>query len=144
MDRPLIDDMLAERRDGILASVTAAGDPVQVPIWYDWHDGHVYISITTERVFYQNLLRHPRVSLCVDDDAAPFRTVLVRGSVAIIDGDAQWPHVQRIVDKYMAEERRQPHMDLLHTQPRIVLDITPDWINSWGPEQPEHEIWRTG
>ena len=47
MDRESIDAFMAERRNGILATVNRREEPVQVAVFFDWHDVTIYISVTT-------------------------------------------------------------------------------------------------
>ena len=142
MNRDQIDAFLAERRNAILATVSRSGDPVQVPLWFDWHDGRVYISVTTQRGFFGNLRRRSRVAVCVDDHGSPVRTVLIRGDVRIIDGDAQWPHVERIVAKYVGGEAGAARVQHLRKEPRVILEITPTLITSWTPTPMDRQVWR--
>lgn len=143
MDDAQIDAFLAERRNAVLASVNARGEPVQVPIYFDWHGREVYVSVTTERGFFPNLRRNRRVALCVDDPGPPVRTVLIRGEVSVIEGEAHWPHTRRIVEKYFAPDQVEATLERMQREPRVILHVTPTMITSWTPTPRDREVWRS-
>ena len=105
MDRESIDAFMAERRNGVLATVNRRGEPVQVPVFFDWHEVTIYISVTTQRGFYPNLRRKPEVSLCDEDAGRPARTVITRGEARVIEDESNWTHTRRIIDKYVPASR---------------------------------------
>ena len=141
MDGESIDAFLAERRNGILATVNRRGEPVQVPVFFDWYEGTIYISVTTQRGFYPNLQRNPQVSLCVDDAGRPVRTVIARGEVRVIEDESIWTHTRRIIDKYVPAEQVEATLERMHGEPRVVLAIKPRMISSWSPTPGDREVW---
>jgi PPOX class probable F420-dependent enzyme len=97
--------MLDRARTGKLATVRADGRPHVVPIWFDL-DGEDLIFTTGEStVKGRNILRDPRVSLCVDDEEPPFSFVLFEGEAEIVDKPGELLHwATRIGGRYMGEE----------------------------------------
>ncbi|HJN91509.1 MAG TPA: TIGR03618 family F420-dependent PPOX class oxidoreductase [Dehalococcoidia bacterium] len=142
MNQAQIDEFLAERRNATLATVNKTGAPVQVPVFFDWHDGHAYVSVTTQRGFFPNLRSNPQVSLCVDDAGRPVRTVIVRGEVTVVEGEAHWVHTDRIIRKYVPNDQVEATLERMHSEPRVVLDVTPTMITSWSPTPADREVWR--
>lgn len=142
MNRADIDAFLAERRNAVLATVDQRGQPVQVPLWFDWRDGALFISVTSERTFFANLRRSPLVSVCIDDAGRPVRTVLIRGRCRVIEGEEHWQHTERIVAKYLEPAQRQATLERMHREPRVILEITPSMITSWSPTPADREVWR--
>ena len=51
---------LAEPRNAVLASVNAQNAPVQVPVFFDWHDGNAYVSVTNQRGILSQLRTEPQ------------------------------------------------------------------------------------
>ena len=141
MDRESIDGFLAERRNGILATANRRGEPVQVPVFFDWHEGKIYVSVTTQRGFFPNLRQNPQVSLCVDDAGRPVRTVIERGEARVIEDESHWTHTRRIIDKYLPAEQVEATLERMHEEPRVVLEITPCMITSWSPTAGDREVW---
>ncbi len=141
MNRAEIDAFLAEPRHAVLATVNADGAPVQVPVFFDWDDGVIYVSVTNRRGFFPNLQGNPQVALCIDDQGPPMRTVLVRGQVAVIEGETIWPRTERIVHKYWSDEQATSSLERMRGEPRVILQITPTRITSWTPTPRDREVW---
>jgi PPOX class probable F420-dependent enzyme len=97
--------MLDRARTAKLATVRADGRPHVAPIWFDL-DGEDLIFTTGEStVKGRNILRDPRVSLCVDDEVPPFSFVLFEGEAEIIaDPEELLRWATRIGSRYMGEE----------------------------------------
>src|SRR5215204_4737535 len=71
--------MLDHPRTAVLATVRADGRPHVAPIWFDL-DGDTLIFTTGEStVKGRNMLRDPRVSLCIEEEKPPFHFVLIAG-----------------------------------------------------------------
>ena len=49
----------------VAATVGNEGMPQLTPVWYDYRDGAMLISVTKERLKYKNLVRDSRMSVCV-------------------------------------------------------------------------------
>jgi PPOX class probable F420-dependent enzyme len=79
---------LNRTRLGILATVDEAGDPLSVPVWFEW-DGAVvrFFSFATAPKVAR-LRRHPRASmLVVNDVGEPEAWVAFDGDVTVGTGD---------------------------------------------------------
>ena len=50
-------------------------------------DGKFLISSTRDRVKTRNILRNPRVTLCILDEQFPFQYLQVRGTVTVTGED---------------------------------------------------------
>src|ERR687891_255459 len=58
-----LEQFLAEKRNATMATIRANGTSQLTPVWFYWNGEQFYISITTERAKYHNLVRDPRMSL---------------------------------------------------------------------------------
>ena len=90
-------------RTGKLAVTRKDGSPLVVPIWFCVDDdGSVVFTTGADTVKGRSLLRDGRVSLCVDDERAPYAFVRIDGTVEISEhpGDLlAW--ATRIGGRYM-------------------------------------------
>ena len=77
---------LRGRRVGVLGTIGKDGQPVLTPIWYLYRDGKLLMRTARESVKAHNILRDPRVSLCVQDERPPYASVTVYGQ-ATIEGE---------------------------------------------------------
>jgi PPOX class probable F420-dependent enzyme len=83
MSRAEWERFLAERRVAVLATLGPEGEPVLTPIWYLYRDGLLYMRTGRESVKARNVGRDPRVTLCVQDERPPYRSVSVHGRASV-------------------------------------------------------------
>ena len=74
------DSFLNEVRHAIVATNREDGPPQLSPVWYLYENGLIYISLLTQTAKYRNLLRDPRISLCVDAGHPDARAVMISGT----------------------------------------------------------------
>src|SRR5258708_2253683 len=75
--------MLGNARTAKLATVRADGRPHVAPVWFDL-DGDTLVFNTNEATIKgKNIVRDPRIMLCVDDEKPPFAFVLFEGTAQI-------------------------------------------------------------
>jgi PPOX class probable F420-dependent enzyme len=125
-------EFLAARpaRTAKLATVRADGRPHVAPGWYDLDDdGALMFNTGADTVKGRNLVRDPRVAVCVDDERPPFAFVMLEGEVEIereLDVVRFW--AARIGGRYMGQERADeygarngvPGELLIRLRPRVV------------------------
>ncbi|HEX4790345.1 MAG TPA: PPOX class F420-dependent oxidoreductase [Actinospica sp.] len=96
----------AGTRTAKLATVRADGRPHLAPIWFLLDGGDVVFTTDKSSVKGRNLVRDPRVSLCVDDDRPPFSFVILEGRAEITEDPAElrkWSAA--IGGRYMGADR---------------------------------------
>ena len=84
-------DQLTERqrkfveqpRIGRLGTTMRDGSPHISPVWYRFEDGAFLVLVERTSQKHRNIERDPRVAFCIDDEHAPYHTVLVRGRVVV-------------------------------------------------------------
>ncbi len=74
---------LAARRVAVLATLGPDAEPVLTPIWYLYRDGLLHMRTGLESVKARNIRRDPRVTVCVQDERAPYRSVTVYGLASV-------------------------------------------------------------
>jgi PPOX class probable F420-dependent enzyme len=74
---------LAGRHVAVLATLGPEGEPVLTPIWYLYRDGALRMRTGGESVKVRNVRRDPRVTVCVQDDQPPYKSVTVYGSATV-------------------------------------------------------------
>ena len=124
-----------------LATIAADGSPRTAPIWYRWEDGPDgggAASLFTNRntLKWRNILRDPRVSLCVDDREVPYRSVIVNG-VAVEDPSTDlFALVSELALAYYGPEQGPPFAERYRPErPEIVVfRIDPTHVTSYGPD----------
>jgi PPOX class probable F420-dependent enzyme len=76
---------LAGRHVAVLVTVGPDGAPVSTPIWYLWRDGAFYFRTASNAIKTENVRRDPRVSVCVQDERAPYRSLVATGQAQVAE-----------------------------------------------------------
>jgi PPOX class probable F420-dependent enzyme len=76
---------LEEARFAVLATVNANGSPQQTVMWYELRGDTIVMNTRRGRKKDRNLIRDPRVSLCIEDG---FRYVTLEGTIELVDDPA--------------------------------------------------------
>jgi PPOX class probable F420-dependent enzyme len=77
------DRFLNGRHIAVLVTNGRDGHPVPTPIWYLYRDGAFYFRTEHGAVKTQNILRDARVSICVQDEQAPYKAVIAYGTAEV-------------------------------------------------------------
>lgn len=102
-------------RTGKLASVRADGRPHVAPVWFaldrstagpDAPIGDLVLNTGADTVKGRNILRDPRVALCVDDDRPPFTFVTVEAVATVSDDADELLHWATVIGgRYMGDDK---------------------------------------
>lgn len=122
--------LLHGTRTGKLATVRKDGRAHIVPIWFTL-DGETLVFNTGEHsVKAANMRRDPRVSLCVDDETAPYAYLVVEGTATwTSDLDELLTWSTRIGGRYMGEERAEEFGKRNGVPGELLVRITPTKIS---------------
>ena len=85
-ERPTeMDEFLQEPHMARIATTNADGSPHVVPLLYLFNpeDASFFISTGEDSVSVKNLKRNPAFAICIDDENAPFRAVVVEGDAQV-------------------------------------------------------------
>jgi PPOX class probable F420-dependent enzyme len=77
--------LLAGRHVAVLVTIGRDGAPVSTPIWYLYRDGAFYFRTAGDAIKTENVRRDPRVSVCVQDERAPYRSLVATGRATIAE-----------------------------------------------------------
>ena len=121
-------EFLRQPHVGVLATLRRDGRPYTVPVWFLHDDGVFWITGTYERVWCRQLIADRRASLCVEASAPVAGHVGVDGTVVAheLPSFDIWPISRRLVDKYVAPERRDAFFANMQTEHRLLFQLVPD------------------
>jgi PPOX class probable F420-dependent enzyme len=121
--------LLQRPRTAKLATVRADGRPHVAPIWFDL-DGDMLVFTTWHTtVKAANLLRDPRVCLCVDDDTPPYAFVLIEGTAAISeDPDDLLRWATSIAGRYMGSDKAEAFGNRNGVAGELLVRVTPTQV----------------
>ncbi len=127
-----VDALLSEAHVSVLGTVDASGSPAQSPVWHLWRNGAAYVLTSRSSRKWKNLLRNPRVSLCVDTKAAPYRAVILEG-VATEDPQDYGNLLREVAVRYLGESRGNAYADnsTATNDDSVVVRIDPSRVISW-------------
>jgi PPOX class probable F420-dependent enzyme len=122
---------LDEVRFAVVATINADGGPQQTVLWYERQDNEIMLNTKRRRLKDRNLLRDPRLSLCVEDG---YRYVVIRGPVELIDDQriAQ-ADIKRLSTRYHGPEMAEQQMsDQFSREERVTIRLTPERVQAYG------------
>ncbi len=135
MAEGLTDDMrrfLEERRFAVLATVNPDGAPQQTVMWYALDGDEIVMNTKRGRRKDRNLLRDPRVSVCVEDEQ---RYLTLTGSLSIDDDPERGQEVIRqLAVRYDGVESADEQMKSFGQQERVTLRLKIAGIDAHGFE----------
>jgi PPOX class probable F420-dependent enzyme len=112
----------------VAATVGNEGMPQLTPVWYDYRDGAMLISVTKERLKYKNLVRDSRMSVCVYGPPLAKVFVTMTGRVELADDESIWEPTQAICARYMSPDEVGPWMQMLKGENRVLITLRPDRV----------------
>ena len=130
-----VDAFLTQQRSSTVATVGLQGRMNLVAMWYDWHDGHVWIETKAKSQKVVNLRRDPRMSFLAEAGHTydQLRGVALEGSgVVIEDEDVVWDVCVRIFERYNAPYTTElkPFVEVM-ARNRVVVRLDAERTRSW-------------
>lgn len=128
---PAFESLLAEPHVAVLATNRRSGYPLLTPIWYLYEDGRFYVTTNRRTAKAHNILRDPKVSLCIDSKQLPYKGVVVDGTAELRDdSDGAW--TLRVFTRYLGPEGGREYHDRMMALPgRVLVIITPARLHTW-------------
>ena len=121
--------MLAHPRTAILATVRADGRPHVAPIWFELDDDTLIFTTGESTVKGRNMLRDPRVSLCIDEEEPPFHFVVIEGTSELTAGDPDLLYwATRLGGRYMGADRADEYGRRNAVEGELLVRVTPQKI----------------
>ena len=115
-----------DTRTGKLATVRADGRPHVAPIWFVLDGEDVIFTTWHESVKALNMMRDERVSLCVDEEVAPYAFVVVEGAVELSqDPQERLRWATAIAARYMGDELARTYGERNSVEGELVVRLRP-------------------
>ena len=118
--------LLSGTRTGKLATVRKDGRPHVAPIWFDLDGDELVFTTWHKSVKAANMRRDPRVSICVDEEIAPYAFVVVEGRATISETEEErvfW--ARRIAARYMGEDLADAYGKRNSVEGELVVRVKP-------------------
>ena len=113
---------LEEPRFASLATINPDGSVQQTVMWYLIRDDHIVMNTLRGRKKDRNLLRDPRVSICVEDG---LRFVSMRGAITFVEDQRQaQADILEMAIRYDGKEQGEKQgRDVFGKQERVSLHL---------------------
>jgi PPOX class probable F420-dependent enzyme len=127
------DALLRRMRNAVLATTGPNGTPHAAPVWYLWDGSQFSVSTPRTTTKVSDIIREPRVAICVDDQiAGDYLTAY--GRAELVDDTRVGALTRPLLLKYFHNdeaESRWSRIDASHERVVVLL-------------RPERVTWRSG
>lgn len=133
-----------------IACVRPDGSPLVTPIWFIFHDQSICFTPRAQSEWFGCLKHDPRVALCIDDQALPYRKMIIEGRAELLHDvgeDAAWRDLYRaIARRYVPEEAAEAYVQNTIDQERALYSVPLESsvVKSWRmplEDEPANGIW---
>lgn len=125
-------DRLDAEQIGWLTTVSRGGQPQASPIWFVWHDDHIWLRSQAAAAKVANIAANPKVAFHLDDDGQGGDVVTAEGTAEVVE---QVPDAVRkaYLAKYgtLITERLKSTPEQLEAAYPISIRIRPKRARSW-------------
>ncbi len=141
LDQQEIEDFLKNGHTLIVSTIDKDGYPHSTPVWYVYHEGHVYFRVRGATIKAKGLLRNPKVAVLVESGERwrDLKAVLIRGRAEPVTDTAFHDRFDALLDAKYANfreareampARTQQHYSTSKLYVRVVPEKrTASWDN---------------
>ncbi len=125
-------ERLGREQIGWLTTVSRGGQPQASPIWFLWHDNHIWLRSQAGAAKVANIGANAKVAFHLDDDGQGGDVVTVEGTAEVVE---RLPAAVR--EAYLAKygtlitERLKSTLEQVEAGYPISIRITPKRARSW-------------
>lgn len=132
------DAFLSER--GVLmriATVREDGSPLVTPIWFIYEEGAIWFTPRAASEWFACLRKDPRVALCIDEEASPYRKVVIEGTAELrhdLGADDLWrDRYRRIAKRYVNDQGAEAYIQNTIDQERglYLVPLAGSKVRTW-------------
>ena len=128
LNDPVADALLGSANPAKLAYTWTDGSPRVVPIWFHWTGDQFILGSPVKAPKLKVLAAAPRVALTIDDNAWPYKVLLVRGRASVEMLDDVSPEYALAATRYFGPEQGPAWIETLRGKPMGRIAVTPDWV----------------
>jgi PPOX class probable F420-dependent enzyme len=127
MDRAATEAFLAEPHIMLLATDRGGKEPFLVAVWHEYRDGRFFIWSAAGDAKVTLARRHPAVTLCVQEERRPYKSVIVRGRAEVVPGRDR-DLARRLGARYLSPQEIEPYLTWVDSTPDasgVTIVVTP-------------------
>jgi PPOX class probable F420-dependent enzyme len=133
MKPEVLEEFLTRPIIAVLSTVRRQGRPYQIPVWFLWHEGSLWLTGTYTRTWCKQIFADRRVSLCIEASDPVARYVAVDCTAEPYEPDPSnghdiWPISRLLAEKYVGSRGGDVEAFLrnMRTEPRLLFRLTPE------------------
>jgi nitroimidazol reductase NimA-like FMN-containing flavoprotein (pyridoxamine 5'-phosphate oxidase superfamily) len=127
LNDPVASALLSSVNPARLAYTWTDGSPRVVPIWFHWTGEQFVLGSPPKAPKLKALAADPRVALTIDDNAWPYKVLLVRGRADAELAEDVCPEYEMAATRYFGPEQGPAWVATLRGKPMARIAITPEW-----------------
>src|SRR5215469_6866856 len=127
LDDPVAEKLLSSTIPARLAYTWTDGTPRVVPIWFHWTGEQFVIGSPPKAPKLKALAADSQVALTIDDNAWPYKVLLVRGRAGVELLEDVSPEYAMAATRYFGPEQGPAWVATLRGKPMARITITPGW-----------------
>ena len=111
--------------------------PLVTPIWFIYRERAIYFTPREKSEWFDCLRQDNRVALCIDEDAQPYRKVIVEGLAELVydvGEDDEWRDLYlSMASRYVPDESAKAYVQNTINEPRGLyrVDLDRSSVKSW-------------
>jgi nitroimidazol reductase NimA-like FMN-containing flavoprotein (pyridoxamine 5'-phosphate oxidase superfamily) len=125
---PVAEALLGSANPARLAYTWMDGSPRVVPIWFHWTGDQFVLGSPPNAPKLKALAADPRVALTIDDNAWPYKVMLVRGRAGVEMLDDVSQEYALAATRYFGPEQGPAWINTLRGKPMARIPVTPEWV----------------
>ena len=135
MDDTVREQFLAQTRYGYLTTLTAAGEPRTVPIWYEWDGEKVRIFTGRNSAKVKRIGRDPRITVLIANERDEKEAWVAFDGKATIRSEGGAELATRLAERYW-DMSDKAHQETVHSwqvaaAQLCVIELQPEQIRSY-------------
>jgi hypothetical protein len=136
LNDPVASALLSSVNPARLAYTWTDGSPRVVPIWFHWTGEQFVLGSPPKAPKLKALAADPRVALTIDDNAWPYKVLLVRGRADAELVEDVSPEYEMAATRYFGPEQGPAWVSTLRGKPMARIAITPGVGGNLGLRDP--------
>lgn len=127
MNRAVTEAFLAGPRIMLLTANRNGKEPLVVAVWHEYRAGRFFIWSAAGDAKVTLVRRNPAVTLCVQDERRPYKSVIVRGRADVVPG-LDRDLARRLATRYVAPQEMEGFTRWIDSESdtgNVVIVVTP-------------------
>jgi hypothetical protein len=125
---PVAEDLMSSGNPARLAYTWTDGSPRVVPMWFHWTGDQFVLASPGKAPKLKALAADPTVALTIDDNAFPYKVLMVRGRASVEFLDDVVPEYALAAIRYFGPEQGPAWVSTLRGKPMARIAVTPHWV----------------